>query len=241
MSTDPRGEAPGRDGLRRARRALPVAAAASALALVAGCGAPPDYQYVASADRSMVVKLPASWKSLDPTALGYAKPTSKQWTAFFDGSGQADPAHFQTKLPISPPDSPVVQLLTVARNGDGPVPPEVLKDALTPGSLHELIKFAKQADLDDASVTDYGVKEDTVETAQATGLRLRSLFSFDVKGITADQNAPDVSVIVDKLALADRQGRHIHVIQIWCSVECYTKNETLIGQIMSSYTVKAQQ
>lgn len=239
MSTNPRGVLPDRAALRRARRALPVAAAMSALAL-GGCGAPPDYQYVASADRSMVVKLPASWTSLDPTDLGYAKPTSKQWTAFYDGSGQADPNHFQTKLPISPPDAPVVQLLTVARDGDGPVPQSVLKDALTPGSLHELIKFAKQANLDDAAVTDYGVKEDAVQTPQATGLRLRSLFSFDVKGITADQNAPDVSVIVDKLALADRQGRHIHVIQIWCSVECYTQNETLIDQIMSSYTVKAQ-
>ena len=239
MTTDPRGGSDARTG-RRARRAVTVGAAAAALAVLAGCSSAPDYQYVANSDRSIVVKLPASWKSVDPTELGYAKPTRKQWMAFYDGSGQGDPNHFQTKLPISPPEQPVVQMLTVARSGDGPVPQSVLEDVLTPGSLHELIKFAKQASLDDAAVTDYKVKRDTIDTPQATGLRIRSLFSFDVKGIMADQSAQDVSVIVDKLAVADRSGKHIHVIQVWCSLQCFAQNESLIDQVMSTYTVKAQ-
>ena len=246
MTTDPRGETPGRAGPRRARRAVTVGAAAAVLALVAGCGSPPDYQYVANGDRTIVVKLPASWKSVDPTQLGYPKPTSKQWMAFYDGSGKADPNNFQTKLPISPPDQPVVQMLTITRSGNtGPVPEEVLRDALTPSTKHELIKFIRQANLDDAAVTDYGAQEQAIDTPQATGLRIQSMFAFDVKGIVAQSvndnpAVPDVRVIVDKLAVADRSGKHIHVIQIWCSVECFAQNQKVIDQVMSSYTVKAQ-
>jgi hypothetical protein len=240
MSTDPLGMGPGW------ARALTAALTAVVPAVVlAGCGSPPPYQYVASADRSIVVKLPAGWTSVDPTALGYAKPTASRWVAFYDGSGQADPSHFESKLPISPPDEPVVQMLTVKLGGSGPVTEDVLRDALTPGSRHALVKFANQAQLDDTAVTDFGSKEQVVDTPEATGLRVTSLFSFDVSDLAAksvsDKPAvPDVTVVVDKMAVADRSGEHLHVIQIWCSVACFAKNEQVVDQIMSSYTVKAQ-
>jgi hypothetical protein len=248
MSTDPLGRGGGwarRWTLPRRRpgaRATTVAAGAAAL--LAACGSPPPYQYVASADRSLVVKLPAGWASVDPTALGYAKPTASRWVAFYDGAGKADPSHFESKLPISPPDDPVVQMLTVKLGGSA-VTEEVLRDALTPGSRHALVKFANQAQLDDTAVTDFGSKEQVVDTPQATGLRVTSLFSFDVsdlaaRSVTDKPVVPDVTVVVDKMAVADRAGEHLHVIQIWCSVACFAKNQQVVDQIMSSFTVKAQ-
>jgi hypothetical protein len=42
------------------------------------------------------------------------------------------------------------------------------------------------------------------------------------------------------MAVADRTGEHLHVIQIWCSVACFAKNQQVVDQIMSSFTVKAQ-
>ena len=245
MTTDPRGGTGARAG-RRARHAVTVGAAGCALGLLAGCSSPPDYQYVANGDRTIVVKLPASWKSVDPTKVGYPKSTSKQWMAFYDGSGKADPNNFDSKLPISPPDQPVVQMVTlVEKGGTGPVPESVLRDLLTPGTKHAVVKFANQAMIDDTALTDFKTQDQTIDTPQATGVRMQSLFAFNIKDLAAKSisdkpEIPDVRVIVDKIAVADRAGKHIHVIQIWCTAECMQANASVIDQIMSSYTVKAQ-
>lgn len=247
MTTDPRGRRPNRTGSARLRvRARWAVAGATVTALVAGCGgAAPTHQYVASADRSIVVKLPATWKPVDPTELGYNKPTASQWIAFYDGSGKGNPADFMSKLPISAPTAPVLQLVTAKRTTDGEVSLDELRDALTPSTPHEVVKFAKRASLDDAPVAGYDTSEEIVDTATAKGVRIRSRFEFDISNMAATSlktqapTRPPVSVVVDKLAVADKVGKHVHVIQIWCTRLCFLENQAQIDQIMSSYTVKS--
>jgi hypothetical protein len=243
MSTGPLGGGGGRE--RPGARLPTVLAVAAATVLLAACGSPPRYQYVANTDRSMVVQLPADWKQIDITALGAAASTSARWTAVFDGSGQGDPGILRSKLPIPLTSAPVVQMLSIRIDAGQQVTDDELRDVLTPNTPHELLKFQRQGFVDDAQLSNYVHEESKVDTSTAHGLRIKSLYAFDTTGILAKDvdSTPTPSqeaVVVDKVAVADRANRHIHVIQIWCSVACYRANSTQIDQIMSTYTVKAQ-
>jgi hypothetical protein len=243
MSTDPLG---GGDGRQRPGARLPtVLAVATATVLLAACGSPPRYQYVANTDRSMVVRLPVDWKQIDVSALGLAASTSARWTAVYDGSGQGNPGILRSKLPIPLTSDPVVQMLSIRIEAGQKVTDDELRDALTPNTVHELLKLQRQGFVDDAQLSNYLHEESKIDTSTAHGLRIKSLYAFDTTGILAKDvdstpTPSQESVVVDKLAVTDRANRHLHVIQISCSAACYRANTTLIDQIMSTYTVKAQ-
>ncbi len=240
---------PGADGSTRTAsprvRRGTLLGAALAVGVLAGCGSGPGYQYVANGDRSMVVKVPTGWVAVDNKTLGVTS-SSDAWQAYYDGSGAPDADHFETKLPISPPDTPAMRLLSVKTDPGTQVPDSELRDLLTPNNPHELVKFARQSWLDDVEMSNFAVlSESTVDTGQAHGVRIRSAYAFNVgsllgKGLTDQASSTQQVVVVDKIAVASKDGRHVHVIQVWCSLECFRDNQDQIDEVLSSYTVKLQ-
>jgi hypothetical protein len=220
MGTSPPG------GLRSRRRA--TAAALVLVAVLAGCAAEPEHRYVASADRSMVVKVPSTWADVDAEEVG-ATTSGDLWRGYLDSSLSPSAQHFvDPNTPVSAPVDPVVEMLTLKIDEGTPVPPEQLADVILPASSREVTKLARQAYLDAVDQFGFGVLEtESVETATATGVRVRTGFNFGGDDI-----------LVEKIAVTDKDSRHLHVIQVWCVRACFEKNQPQIAAVLDSFTVK---
>ena len=211
------------------RRLAAALAVLLGTALSSACAAPePDHRYVASADRSMVVKVPSTWSDVDADEVG-ATTSSDLWRSYLDSSVEPSADHFvDPSTPVSAPLDPVVELLTLKIDEETKIPPEQLADVILPASSREATKLARQAYLDAVDQFGFGVLETkSVETSTAVGVRVRTGFNFGGQDI-----------LVEKIAVTDKVSRHLHVIQVWCVRSCFEKNQQQIAAVLDSFTVK---
>jgi hypothetical protein len=214
--------------MRRLRSRARWVVAAAVVAALAACGSPPSFRYVASTDRSVVLKVPSSWAEVDPASLGFTN-TSDTWRAYYDGSGRPNPADFMSgDVPLTSPAAPVVKVATLKIPTGSKVTEQDLADLLLPTSQTELVKMARQSWLNGVTLQAYGTLEKTpVKTATSTGIRMVSGYNF---------GGPNI--IVEKVAVTDTSASHIHVIQVWCAEQCFVQNRAQIDSILSTFTVK---
>lgn len=215
---------------RPARTVGVLGLAAVVGATLAGCGVgggDSSYRYVASLDRSLVVKVPQTWQEVSPESVGFTS-TSDQWRAYYDGSGKADPGNFvSTDSPVTTPSAPVVKMASIKIPKGTDVSDQELADSLLPTSEKGVVKLAKQAWLQDVTLKFAPIDTKTVDTATSHGVRTTTAFQVD-----------DQIVIVEKLAVIDKERTHVHLIQAWCTQACYQANEKQIDQVFASFTVK---
>lgn len=201
----------------------------AATAATAACAAPaPEHRYVASADRSMVVKVPSTWSDVDADEVG-ATTSSDLWRGYVDSSLSPSAQHFvDPNTPVSAPTDPVVEMLTLKIDAGTPVPPEQLADVILPASSREVTKLARRSYLDAVDQFGFGVLDtENVDTPTSVGVRVRTGFNFGGEDI-----------LVEKIAVTDKDRRHLHVIQVWCVRTCFEKNQQQIAAVLDSFTVK---
>jgi hypothetical protein len=200
-----------------------------ALGLTA-CGADPDYQYVANSDRSIVVRLPADWTQVAAKDVAESATTSKQWLGLWDASSSPTIGHFDQDTPAASLTAPVVEIVTF------PTTPEQAR-AFTTDKLLDIIwpastKGVQRRKIQAQIAVDPDIQFAPLaagEVSRANGRGVVSVSAYDFGNGTLG---------IAKLVLLDTDSRHLHAIQVWCSLGCMNARSDEINGVLESFTVK---
>jgi hypothetical protein len=213
------------------RRAGGAVAATLLTLTAAACGSDPaPYQFVANNDRTMVVKLPGSWRALDPEAVDGPSTSKSIWSAYFDASKAPSADHAQVGAPADTLTAPVARMQTIKlREGAAEtLTDDVLRDILLPASEKGVQRLQIQAQINvDPDVKFGALGEEKINTQTGQGLRLAYGYDFG-NGMT----------IREKIVLVDPNRTHLHAIEISCSPQCFKANRDEIERVLNSFTVK---
>lgn len=226
----------GRAG-RRARRgpallAPVLLATGMVVALLAGCGAP-SWTYVTnSADRTYL-KVPTSWKQVDPAELESrlgvtpAKDSTEGvWIQAYDSDARPSLSHIIGESADSP--AVLVTVQPIPAKSRGQISLDTIRDFIYPVS--DTARQTMQLGGQQSGLTGFTLLGDEVLTP-GEGIRgVHTVFSYRVNG-----GAPQ---IFDQTGYLNDDASKLYMFFVRCSTECYEKRQQEIGNVVSSFTVR---
>ena len=222
---------------RRAARALVAAVAAATVVVLTGC-ASPEYRFISSSERDLVVRVPWEWSRLDEDdvrKLGQSAEEQEQaqetpdgsWSAYFDASPKPAPAHVIGRdLP-----QPVVLLQSadLPEEAAASLTTDQLRDVYLPVSENARVQRDVAAAAAQQEPPKFRLISDTpVQTKTALGVHV----------VFAYTNEKGGEEVFDQVAVTDKKQTRWHVLFVHCSAACYGARKAEIQEITSSFTVK---
>ena len=207
------------------RHALGVCAGVLALALV-GC-AGTGFQYVSSSETNTVFKVPEDWtlyseddvfefRPPDLSPQQEAANRASQWIMAFDGAEPPSLEHLFAQTSKQPAGYAKVRVLS-----------DEERDTYSLRSLRN-----------EEFEIDRLVKDQRVELISDDEVALENGFAGSRVVFNVRQGAGFVTV--NQTALVDSQTRVLYLFLIGCDADCYSKNEEVISEVVSSWTIKEQ-
>lgn len=225
------------------RAGLTVLSVALALTL-AGC-MNPEYRFVSSTERDVVVRVPWSWTRIDRADVlraqqgDAAAATSQEsqeapampegsWMEFYDGARRPNAAH----LVADSVSAPVVMLQSgeISEAVRASVTPDALRNLFLPVTETARKERNLLLSASGQSVPKFRLLGDhEVRTKTATGVRV--VFGYD-HGRGEE--------IFSQVILTDPKHMRWHAVLIHCSAACYADRRGQIAEITTSFTIKPQ-
>jgi hypothetical protein len=223
-------------GRRSATLALLAGGLAVAAVVLSGC-AKPEYRFISSSQRDVVVRVPWSWSRLDSEDVRKFGQTEEEaaqqqipagsWSAYFDGAKKPAVGHVVgTDL-----SAPVVLLQSADL-------PEEARDALTTDQLRDVYLPVSEegraqrevaAAAASAAAPKFRLLSDTpVNTKTARGVHV----------VFAYTNPGGGEEVYDQVAVTDPKRTRWHVLFVHCSTACYEARKNQIHAITDSFTIK---
>jgi hypothetical protein len=207
------------------RRALGVCAGVLALALVGCTGS--GFQYVSSSETNTVFKVPEDWtlyseddvfdfRPPDLSPQQEAANRASQWIMAFDGAEPPSLEHLFAQSSKQPAGYAKVRVLS-----------DEERDTYSLRSLRN-----------EEFEVDRLVKEQRIELISDDDVVIDN--GFAGSRVVFNVRQGDGFVTVNQTALVDSQTRVLYLFLIGCDAGCYSKNEEVISEVVSSWTVKEQ-
>jgi hypothetical protein len=215
------------------RTAAAVAAAGTALAVLAGCGAP-TYTYAADTTDHAYFKVPVSWQQVNPHALAQVQDQ-------FLTNSAAGPAggSFVWSRAYSETAKPALTALLIG-SGTPVVYASVqslrstLRAALSYDYMRNLLfpvtsQARQAATAAGEQLTGFALVSDTTITAPGGVRGINELFEYDVNGL------PDA---FDQTVMTNGDTTKLYLLLVQCYQDCFVSNEAQIKAVVDSFTVK---
>jgi hypothetical protein len=215
------------------RTAVAILATGTALALLAGCGAP-SYLYAADSADHAYFKVPSSWQQVSPS-----KVTEVQ-NAFLSNSA-AGSAGGSLTWSRAYAGTPVPSLTTLLTGSNTPVvyaSVQTLRDSLRASLSFDYMRdlifpVTSEARQEAAAEGDKLSGFDLVfsnEITAAGGVRgINELFEYDVNG------QPDA---FDQTVLTNSDTTKLYLLLVQCYQSCFAAHTAQIKTVVSSFTVR---
>jgi len=215
------------------RTAAAFALTGTALALIAGCGAP-SFKYAADSADHAYFKVPASWQQVSPDKLAAVQGALLNNSAAGPAGGS-----FIWSRAYSGADKPALSTLLV-----GSATPAVyasvqsLKDALRSAlSFDEmrdlLFPVTSQARQSAAAagenITGFHLVSSNVISASGGVHGINELYEFDVNGL------PDA---FDQTVLTNSDTTKLYLLLVQCYQDCFASHQAQIKAVVDSFTVR---
>jgi hypothetical protein len=215
------------------RTAAVFATAGTALALLAGCGAP-SYLYAADSADHAYFKVPASWQQVSPDKLAAVQ------NALLTNSAAGPPGgSFIWSRAYSGEAKPALNTLFVgARTPAVYASVQSLKDALRSAlsfdEMRDLLfpvtpQARQAAAAAGASFTGFTLVSSTVISAPGGVHGINELYEFDVGGLP---NAFDQTV------LTNSDTTKLYLLLVQCYQDCFASHAAQIKAVVDSFTVR---
>jgi hypothetical protein len=196
---------------------------AAVVAGLTGC-ASPEYRFVGSSQRDVVIKMPRSWVPLDTAAalkasgIDPAAAAATTWTVFYDAAPKPVISH------VSSPstDAPFMFAQTI------PISPEQ-RASVTDDQLRELMLPATP-EMRDAAIKakEFAILTDEkVSKRKQHGMHVR--YSYKI--------GPTIEYY-DRIALTDTKRTAVHILFVHCTRECFQAHPE-IDDVVTSMTLKS--
>jgi hypothetical protein len=223
---------------RRAVRAVLGAAVAATVVVLSGC-ANPEYRFISSSERDVVVRVPWEWARLDEEdvrKLGQTPEEQEQpqetpegsWSAYFDASPKPAPAHVIGRDLAQP--VVLLQSAHLPEEAAASLTTDQLRDVYLPVSENARTQRDVAAAAQQQEAPKFRLISDTpVQTKTALGVHV----------VFAYTNETGREEIYDQVTVTDKKQTRWHVLFVHCSAVCYEARKAEIQEITSSFTVKA--
>jgi hypothetical protein len=207
------------------RRALGVCAGVLALALTGCTGS--GFQYVSSSETNTVFKVPEDWTLYNEDDVFEFRPPdlspqqeaanrASQWIMAFDGAEPPSLEHLFAQSSAQPAGYAKVRVLS-----------DEERDTYSLRSLRN-----------EEFEVDRLAKQQRIELISDDDLALES--GFAGSRVVFNVRQGDSFVTVNQTALVDSQTRVLYLFLIGCDADCYSYNEEVISEVVSSWTIKEQ-
>lgn len=220
--------------LRRGSRSslLAVSGAVVALLVLAGCGAP-EYTYVKNAADKTYLKVPSSWRQIDPaqfTAVLGSPPAASSaegtWIVGYDADAQPALDHLfapDLSFPLV-----LVSVDAVPERSRGQVSLDVVRDFRFPVSATARQQLALSGGA--GGLTDFQLIADEVLTP-GNGIRgVHTVYSYRVDG-----GPPQV---FDQRGFINDDASKLYLAIARCSAQCFQQRQQEIEDVVNSFTVR---
>jgi hypothetical protein len=220
----------GRSPWRR-RTALWVGGLLGVLAMLAGC-AGPAYTYVTNSTDHTYLKVPNTWRPIDPKAIDNAlglDTTVKDserglWLAGYDADATPSPDHLFGASASAP--ATLIGVQDVPQTARGSYSLDTLRDLFYPVSPQPAAGRGRpdvrgrrhQRDVDDVLTPGNGVRG------------VHTVFRYRVAG-----GPPQV---MDQTLYLNDDASKLYLFFVRCSTECYQQRQKEITSVVSSFTVR---
>ncbi|WP_345384742.1 hypothetical protein [Pseudonocardia yuanmonensis] len=226
----------GRAG-RRARRgpallAPVLLATGMVVALLAGCGAP-SWTYVTNSTDRTYLKVPTSWKQVDPAELESqlgvtpAKDSTEGvWIQAYDSDARPSLDHIIGESAESP--AILVTVQPIPEKSRGQISLDTVRDFIYPVS--DTARQTMQLGGQQSGLTGFTLLGDEVLTP-GDGIRgVHTVFSYRVNG-----GEPQ---IFDQTGYLNDDASKLYLALARCSADCFEKRQSEIDGVVSSFTVR---
>jgi hypothetical protein len=193
---------------------------------LSGCGAP-AYTYVADSTAGTYYKVPSQWHQISQKDLNAAMAASGGssagiWSTAFDANS-APTADHNGSVALTEPFV-FAQVGKLSSTGSGELSYNAMRDYWLPVTSTARQQGASQG----FSGTNFTPLRDQMIAAKQGVHGVRETFQYTFAGQT-DTFDEEVLTNADQTAL--------YTVEVHCTEACYSKNETNINTIMSSFTV----
>ena len=198
---------------------------------LAGCAAP-QFTYVANSGASTYFKVPYAWHKISDSSLSSelkaeTGSSGSGWTVAYEAGGKptaGDFLSFGTTQPFV--FAEVGQLSPTASSA---LSYDSLRDFFLP-----VTSTARQnATTQGFPLTGFTQIRDQVLTLGQGVHGVRETFDYTFTGGTTDT--------FDEVALTNADQTSVYLLVLHCTTSCYSRDQTQINDVMSSFTIRSQQ
>jgi hypothetical protein len=193
---------------------------------LSGCGAP-SYTYVADTSAGTYYKVPAQWHEISQQDLNAAikaagGSSAGIWTTAFDANAAPSVDH-NGSVSLSQPYV-YAQVGQLSSTGTAQLSYDAMRDLWLPVTSTARQNYASQG-FPGTNFTQ--IRDQTIAAKQGVH-GVRETFQYTFGGITDT---------FDEVVLTNADQTTLYTLEVHCTETCYTRNETNIDTIMSSFTV----
>jgi len=205
----------------RLTRGVGLALTALLVVALAGC-ATPEYRFVGSDERDLVIKMPRSWSPLDTAAAlkasGIDPTTSTTWTAFYDAAAKPGVAHVKSLSTDDP--FMFAQSIPIGAEQRASITDDQLRELMLPATPEARAVAIKAKDF-------VMLTNETVAKPKQHGIHVR--YSYKMGSTTE---------IYDRIALTDPKRTAVHILFVHCTSTCFAAHPE-IDDVVTSLTLKS--
>jgi len=225
-------------GRRRAVPALLAGGLAVAAVVLSGC-ASPEYRFIASSERDVVVRVPWDWSRLDSEDVRKFGQSEEEaaaqqlpegsWSAYFDGAKKPAVGHVVgTDL-----SAPVVLLQSADL-------PAAARDSITTDQLRDVFLPVSEAGRAEREVAAAATSAKPPEFRLLSDTPVNTKTARGVHVVFAYKQPGGQEEVYDQVAVTDVKRTRWHVLFVHCSAQCYEARKSQFGEITDSFTIKAK-
>ena len=200
-----------------------LALATALVTTLTGC-ASPEYQFVSSEDRNLVIRVPRNWTALDPAAALKASgmdpaTAANAWTVFYDAAEKPVVDHVKSLSTDAP--FMFAQSIPISAEQRSSVTEDQLRELMLPATPQIRDIAAKAKDF--VMLTD-----EKITRPKQRGMHVR--YSYQI-GETTE--------VYDRIALTDPKRTAVHIVYVHCTRECFAAHPE-IDDVVTSLTLKSR-
>lgn len=201
-----------------ALRGAAIAVAGVVIGTFAGCVEASGFQYVSNRSAGAFVRMPEEWEVFGDREMREALGDLEglEWAVSFDANPKPNIARFATLDTESPHPSGIVQVIRLTEEEQAFFTMEALRNVIVP----------VDTGVEDGSVTD--LDDETIAPKGFEGERLR--FTF----IKEDGSRYRIA----QTALVDADFSTVYLFAVGCEERCFSKNQRVIDELVTSWKVR---
>ena len=194
---------------------------------LSGCGAP-QYTYVADSSAKTFYKVPHAWHQISQKSLNAALQAAGGsgdgiWSTAYDADSSPSADHFLAADAVQP--FVFAEVGTLSPTVSAELSYNMLRDFMLPVTSGSRSTDAQQG----FPLTDFKQLRDEMITGKQGVHGVRETFQYTFPNGVADTFDEDVLTNADQTV--------VYFLMLHCTNACYTKNQTNINTVMSSFTV----